>query len=800
MITPTRGERWLQIEDLYIALEDLSVEDRQQRLLTIEPPDLAIDVRELFNAIDAEAAAQRQLAMEARQTLPLTPRLAGYELLDAVGSGGAGVVYRGRRLIDQGSPQPVAIKVFHIHRSGAAEHRRFVRELGIVAKLDHPAIVKFFDGGFTVDDRPFLVMELVEGLPLTTYCDRQKLNLRERLALMLAISHAISWAHARLVVHLDLKPANILVTAHGTPKVLDFGAAQLLELAHDITITQQITPHYASPERLRSEPPTVACDVYSLGLLLFEVLSGGWPYLLGDSVIGLADRASHDSPLKTLKQAAAEGHPFRSQLDADLDAICAKALAFDAAERYASVNDLADDLRRFLDGKPVQARAVNLLYRARKLAARYFVHLALAALFITALTTAAIYSSIQAQQARRAAGQAERAVATLQELLAESNFGRGDGGRDMTVKELLGVGAARIAPGLSSDPALGADFLIVLATGFVAQADFKQARTSVEKARSLAEASADDTRRAAVLAVSSQVSYHENRPDAAWDEARQALKLWEDRRSVFSTGKSLILLAQIGSSLVNSKPSDPVAGEAFTTCLQLAPPGSQNRAFCLEGLAKVSILARKNYTEALPMLAEAVAIRRAGAPNQVDVSYALQAFGFANRMLERYAEDEAAQREALAIIISATGTDSIGTANCRALWATALGNVGRAELGLTEAKASLTVYRRKYPQTGANLLWTPLSAAMFNACFTNRFADCESYAREALQTLGDNPSNKDSRLFSAQGHLGWALARLGRHAEAKPFLSQAIDGYNQLGRRPFTMTQFESALHDIAPR
>ena len=126
-MTPTRGERWLQIEELYIALEDLSVEDRDRRLLAVEPPGLAIEVRELFHAIDAEAAAQSHLAMEARQTVPLPPCLAGYEVLDAVGSGGAGVVYRGRRLIDHGSPQPVAIKVFHIHRSGAAEHRRFVQ-------------------------------------------------------------------------------------------------------------------------------------------------------------------------------------------------------------------------------------------------------------------------------------------------------------------------------------------------------------------------------------------------------------------------------------------------------------------------------------------------------------------------------------------------------------------------------------------------------------------------------------------------------------------------------------------------
>ncbi len=787
------------MEEIYTALEGLPAGEREQRLLAIRPLDLAADVRDLFKAIDAEAAAQSRLAADNdRQSLSSAPQLFGYQLLDPLGSGGAGVVYRASRLIDQGSPQPVAVKVFHLHRAGLDDRQRFVRELAIVATLDHPAIVKFFDGGFTADDRPYLVMELVEGVPLTTYCDLHQFNIEDRLRLLLGVIDAIAWAHARLVVHLDLKPSNILVTAHGTPKVLDFGAARLIDDGENLPITQQITPQYASPERLRAEPPTVASDVYSLGLLLFEVLSGGWPFPTRESLVSLAERAAGNSPLSPLPNAAPAGSPLKRQLQGDLDAICAKALAFEAAERYATANDLAEDIRRYLDRKPVRAHPPSLLYRTRKFAMRYWARLAVAAVVVAGLGGAGIYSALQAQKARRAATQAEVAVATLSQLLSESNFGRAIGGRDMTVKELLTAGLARISPARSSDPSVSSDFAVILARGFTAQADYKHARTAVDQALRLADASGDVTRRAAALCEASRVSYHESQPEVAWDEARRAFQLWQAHSGAFSTDRSLNLLADAGFILLHAKLANPAAGEAFSACLRIAPAASQYRTVCLEGLANVGIYSRNAYREGLPMLAEVVALRRADSTNPSALANALQAFGMANRFLRQYAEDEAAQREALALVLAANGAEDLFTANFRAVWASSLLGVGREEASRAEAESALAVYRRFFPQPGANLLWTPLSAAMASACLTGRFADCERYSREALQTLGPKPSEKDNRFISAQGHLGWALARLGHAAEARPMLSHAIEAYQRQNRRPPVMSQLESALQSIA--
>lgn len=796
-ITEASGEHWRRIEAVHAALEPLSAEERERRLLALQPPDLATEVRALFEAVDAEAAAQIRFSVQSDKGSPLAPQLAGYEILDRLGSGGAGVVYRARRLIDHGAPQPVAVKVFHVHRAGLVDQRRFVRELNIVSTLDHPAIVKFFDGGFTPEGSPFFVMELVEGIPLTAYCELHRLSFQDRLQVLLAIFDAIAWAHSRLVVHLDLKPSNILVTAHGAAKVLDFGAARLLEFAEEITLTQQITPQYARPERLRGERPTVGSDVYSLGLLLFEVLSGAWPFPFRDSILSLAERAGNAVPLLSLRRAAVADCSYASELDADLDAICAKALAFDPDERYAAVSDLADDVRRRLDGKPVRAHPPSRWYRLRKFVARNRFRLAFLSLFIVGLGTAAVYSTVQARKARDAASQAERATATLQDLLTQSNYGRGVGGRDMTVKELLEVGATRIAPTLASNPAIGADFAIALSYAFVIQSDFPHARATANQALQLAERSGDPARRSAALAAASNVSYGENRPDAAWDEARRALAVWKSDREAFSPERSLAVLIPISSILLHSRLGDASAGEAYTACLALAAPNSLPRATCLGGLANVAIYSRNAYQEALPMLSEALAIQRAGPPNPMVLAGLLQAFGMANRFLARYAEDEAAQREALALVQAATGEDSLFTANFRAVWATSLATMGRSAEGLAEAERALRVYRRVYPQPGANLLWTPLVPAMTNACWIGRFADCERYALEALQTLGSHPSPNDSRVFSAKGHLGWARAHLGGSAEAKLLLRESIEFYRRQGRRPFTLSAFEAALESL---
>jgi serine/threonine protein kinase/TolB-like protein/Tfp pilus assembly protein PilF len=326
-----------------------------------------------WNLMDAPAAAASSL------TAPLRPPASGerigvYEILEEIGHGGMGSVYLARRA-DEQFEQRVAIKLSRLSLADDPMQRRFRAERQIVAGLDHPNIARLLDGGATSDGRPYFVMEYVAGRPLPDWCEEKELTTRERIQIFLDVCGAVQYAHQRLVVHRDIKPANILVTAEGTVKLLDFGIAKLTvpelfgaAVEQTTTLFQLLTPEYASPEQVRGEPITPACDVYALGVVLYELLTGQRPY-----------RASMSSPAEMVRVICETEAPLPSgiassvrgkELSGDVDNIVAKALRKEPGRRYATAGELADDLRRYLDGRPVQARPDTAGYRLRKFVQR----------------------------------------------------------------------------------------------------------------------------------------------------------------------------------------------------------------------------------------------------------------------------------------------------------------------------------------------------------------------------------------------------------------------------------------------
>jgi non-specific serine/threonine protein kinase/serine/threonine-protein kinase len=333
----------------------------------------------LLNTVAAPGAALRA------ETPP--PRTIGpYRVLRELGHGGMGVVYLGERADGQYRKQ-VAIKLITSGRSDVRMERRFRRERQILAQLEHNGIARLLDGGTTPAGQPYFVMEYVEGLTLVDYGDSQRLGITARLRLFLEVCDAVAYAHQQLVVHRDLKPGNILVTKDGVPKLLDFGLGRVVdsEDGEDETLAgfPLMTPAYASPEQVRGEPYTVSSDVYSLGVILYELLSGRRPYKVPTgSFLELARVISEREPAplsqagaqSTVEQAGKRGvspGQLRRQLAGDLERIAAKALAKDARIRYGDVRELAGDLRRHLEGRPVLARAATLRYRAVKLVRRH---------------------------------------------------------------------------------------------------------------------------------------------------------------------------------------------------------------------------------------------------------------------------------------------------------------------------------------------------------------------------------------------------------------------------------------------
>ena len=349
---------------------------------------------------------------------PYQGRLIGhYRLRERIGEGGMGEVYLAER--EDQFRQRVAVKLIRPGMANPEVVRRFVIERQTLAALNHPHIVRLVDGGATEDGLPYLVVDFVEGIPIDRYCDRHKLSISQRLHLFVETCVAVHHAHQSLVVHCDLKPSNVLVTGEGAPMLLDFGIAKLLDpaamgISAQAALTRQraFTPDYASPEQLRGEPVTTATDIYALGVVLYGLLTGHSPYRatsgsLADWIRSVCEQdaeapstvihriteteADEDTPAETLTpekvSQSREGDPqsLHRRLRGDLDAIVLKALRKDPRERYGSVDQLAEDILRHLDGRPVLARRNTTAYVARKFLQRHKLGVAAAALVLLTL-------------------------------------------------------------------------------------------------------------------------------------------------------------------------------------------------------------------------------------------------------------------------------------------------------------------------------------------------------------------------------------------------------------------------------
>src|SRR5215468_1136472 len=341
-----------------------------------------------------------------------------YRLVRELGSGGMGTVWLAERG-DGVLQRQVALKLPRYGWApGVAE--RLKQERDALAALEHRHIARLYDAGTTAEGRPYLAMEFVDGAPIDVFAARHNLPVRARLELFQQVTQAVDFAHRRLIVHRDLKPSNILVTHGGEVRLLDFGAAKLLrdsgpaESALTREAGRAMSPDYASPEQIRGEPITVASDVYSLGVVLFELLTGSRPYRLERQSSAALEAAIVDAEAPVPSTTVARDRKLSRELRGDLDNVITKALKKSTQERYATVRELADDLRRWLDHEPVRARGDSVAYRLRKFVRRNRVAVAATGLVLSALVVATGVTSMEMFEARR-----QRDEARLQAKRAE---------------------------------------------------------------------------------------------------------------------------------------------------------------------------------------------------------------------------------------------------------------------------------------------------------------------------------------------------------------------------------------------
>lgn len=361
--------------------------------------------------------------------------IGGFQLESLLGEGGMGTVYRAHRP-GTDFTQRVALKIIRAGVATAVLRERFRRERSILASLDHPGIAGFIDGGITDQGELWFAMALIEGETIVRYAERHSLDIPQRVALLAAVCDAVAAAHRNLVVHRDIKPSNIVVDESGNPRLLDFGIAKLLdETGVDETLTdaRALTPHYAAPEQIRGEAVTTATDVYALGVVLFELLTGRRPFGWGTVTPFHVQRAVLEESRPSLVAAASptestvpsigptRGEAWTKRLRGDLEHIVERAMAREPERRYASAAALAEDLRRHLDGRPIRARPDTLRYRAQKFVQRNRIGVALATLAVFALLATTAVSIAQAQRAERESQRANVAAASARKESSRAN-------------------------------------------------------------------------------------------------------------------------------------------------------------------------------------------------------------------------------------------------------------------------------------------------------------------------------------------------------------------------------------------
>ena len=661
----TPGE-WRRIEAVLDAVVDLPAGERAAALdrLCADDPPLRAAVDELLQAerdggsvLDAAVERWSVLLLDvgAPARAELVGRLVGpFRATHEVGHGGMGVVYLAERADGQ-FEQQVALKVVQVGLADEALRAQFLAERRILARLDHPGIARLIDGGVLDDGRPWFAMEFVDGVPLTRWCDEHALDVRARLALFLDVCDAVADAHRNLVLHLDLKPANILVTPAGQVKLLDFGISRLIRQDPDAdedrpSGPRALTPEYAAPELLRGEPVTVTTDTWALGTILYELLAGRAPFApLGRGRVSAGGGRPEPPPPSVAAAEAGAADPAARRrarrVAGDLDAVVMKAVENDPDRRYLTVAALTADLGAWLADVPVSARPAGPAYRLRKLVRRHRVGVAAACAVALALVGGMAGTAWQARKARREALKAEQVKDYLVGVFADADPQRTEANA-LTADELLARGAERVRVELSGQPDIQSEMLLTVAQVYRNLGMYAEAVPLVDEA------------------VTIRTGLHGARSEpvaAALNERGWLQYLGGDWEAAEGTLRDVVALRR-----------------------RLRATGAAELAQSIDNLAEV-LRVRGGYAEAETLAREALGIRRRTLGDHVDVATSLNNLGVIVRQTASEGDAEALFREALEMRRRLQGPDhpeALVTQGNLALW---LREHGRRE----EAKAIL---------------------------------------------------------------------------------------------------------------
>ncbi|MEE4271708.1 MAG: serine/threonine-protein kinase [Thermoanaerobaculales bacterium] len=720
LLAETLGRR---PEERAAFLDEACAGDHELRSELDELLELNDDAARFFEELSGDIAGSAPLEVEsaARPRMAIGP----YRTLEAIGQGGMGAVYRAER-IDGEFDQEVALKLLHQDMDTPGLRARFLHERQLLAGLAHPNIARLLDGGVTDEGRPYFVMELVEGTPITRYCRDRGLSGDRVLRLFLEIVDAVSYLHRNLVVHRDLKPSNIFVDRDGRVKLLDFGIAKLLAEvpgSEPATRTGQLlmTPEYAAPEQLRGEPVTTATDVYALGVLLYELLTGRRPYdptsprdelpATPSSTLRTRNRRVSDHGGRAAVLAAPERRVSR-----DLDAICLKALRPDADARYRSAEQLGQDIERHLEGLPVRARPATAGYRIASFVRRHRAGVAVAAV-VAALLVTGLVREIglrgRAERAQRAAEvEAAKAVAAsefLAELLSSVDPSKAQG-EDVLVTDVLEQASERIdeSDELSGQPEVEAAVRRTIGNTHVSLGRYEDALEHHERAAALL--GWPDSRDPPAMSAAAElgVLYHR----LGWyGEAEELLKAVLDAR-VATLGEehpaslsSLNHLADLYFGMGRIDEVEPLDRRTLEIRRRVLGPDHPDTLRSINALA-ATLHSRGRYAEAAPLFAEGLEIRRRTLGDRhPDTLMLANNLAAAYLELGRYAQAEALLREVVEGRMAVLGADHDQTAMSIHNLGVTLAQLGRYDEAETELRRAIEI-RGRLSGVGRSVLFS----------------------------------------------------------------------------------------------
>lgn len=815
-----------QIRNIFDEVLNLPVEQRRNTLdlKCGDDNDLKKEVLSLLKSVeDPDDFLESQLRQSDEKNLyekdPFIGKHIGPYLVEGeAGVGGMGIVYAGKR-DDNSFEQKVAIKILKHGFTSGYFLKRFFRERQTLANLQHPNIARLLDGGSTDDGLPYLVLEFIDGDSMTEYCDKNKLTIKERLELFRIVCSAVQYAHQNLIIHRDLKPGNILVDKNGKPKLLDFGIVKLLdeELEDDSegltrTGVWHLTPDYASPEQIKGEQITTASDIYSLGILLYQLLTGHQPYkITNNSPVAINSTLSEielkkpsDKIIDTEEIKAADGtitiispeivsslrkeksEKLKQHLQGDLDNIILKAISKEPERRYASVEQFSEDIRRHLIGLPVIARSDTVGYRVSKFIRRHKLGVTFTTVFILLLLSSIIGISSQANiaaderdNARIEAEKFERVNKFLQNMLSSVN--PDEIGRDVKVHDVLDKAAKDVQTELKDKPEIESAIRRTLGNTYTSLGEYDQAKVHLVKALEIdKKIYGEESENVAIDYYDLAYYYH-------WlGDLKTADSLYNKSLAIFR--KTLkeptidLALTLNGCALVQSKYGNfTKAVKEFEEALNIIGTKygkkdvdyasiMNNLAITTHSLKNLD-KAEQYYLEAQKIFIELLGEKR----TEVASTYNNLAFIYMDKKDFKQAEVNFIKSYNLKLELKGKDHPDVGLA---------LNNLGSVNLKQKKYKEAIDFYKKAIVQLKKTLpdehTWLANSYFGLGKTLTEMkdYKNGEINIRHALQIRKKIFPNKNSVIYVTMGELGVCLLLQNKFAEASKLLVEAYIGCN----------------------